>query len=747
MIAALLLIIPLTGILLSCSAALRSEALRDKIYRAELVLVFFLALAALICCLQGNEQALQLPGICALGLSLRLDGFRSLYVLVASFMWLMTGLMSGEYFIHYKNRTRYYLFNQITLFATLGVFMSDDLMTTFIFFEIMSLSSYPWVVHDENEGAMKAGKTYLAIAVFGGMVTLMGLFMAYRCMGSLRFEDFAAARGRADMNLPAALILVGFAAKAGLFPLHIWLPQAHPVAPAPASALLSGVLTKTGVFGMLVICLRLLTGSIPFGNVMLALGLTTMLLGALLALFSTNLKRILACSSMSQIDYITVGISMAMLLGEHGSIPASGAVMHMVNHSILKLTLFMAAGVVYMKLHKLELNDIRGFGRGKPLLHAAFLLGSLGLAGVPLFNVYPSKTLIHEGILEYAHHIGHFSIYNICEWIFLFAAGITTAYMLKIYIALFHQKHPSRQKEFDALNGGYMSRTTSAVLCASMLLIPVLGIFPGILETISRMSEGFTGFHGVSGVHYFSFANLKGGGISLLIGVLLYLIVVRKFLCSRAHGYISVELLNTRPQPSLVQIFMRTVDGLCMAMDHVLENRLFLCWIPDACTALTRCAAELTDGAVLLLRNTLFRSRTEHRHRKHWGYYVFSSVAGHMLNAFVFLLNLSFYRNHPIRIDFVYVLAARVYDHDPEFARATRTVSFGLMLFALGFLVALIYLIVLEAESHFINRAGQSPQQRLSGPFSLLFFFRILRPENMLRRPGAVIVPVKGMIG
>ena len=691
MIAALLLIIPLAGILLSCIAALRSERMRDHIYRAELALVFFLALAAFIGSLRGNIQAIRLPGICGMGLNLCLDGFRSLYVLVASFMWLMTGLMSKEYFAHYKNRTRYYIFNQITLLATLGVFMSDDLMTTFIFFEIMSLASYPWVVHDENEGAMKAGKTYLAIAVFGGMVTLMGLFMAWNRIGSLSFDAFAVARGRSDMILPAALILVGFAAKAGLFPLHIWLPQAHPVAPAPASALLSGVLTKTGVFGMLIISLKLMLGNVPFGNVMLALGLITMLLGALLALFSTNLKRILACSSMSQIGYITVGIAMAVLLGEHGSIPAGGAVMHMVNHSILKLTLFMAAGVVYMNLHKLELNDIRGFGRGKPLLHAAFLLGGLGLAGVPLFNVYPSKTLIHEGILEYAHHLGHFSIYNICEWIFLFAAGITTAYMLKIYIALFHQKHAERQADFDALNGKYMNRITAAVLCASMVLIPLLGIFPGILERFTRMSEGFTGIHGVSGIRYFSLANLKGGGISLLIGVLVYLFVVRKLLYSKNSGYTSVEYKLSLPFGG----FVRAVDGICTAVDHVIENPLFLRWIPDACTALTRCASAITDSIVLVMRRTFFRSRSEHRHRKHWGYLIFANVAGRIMNAFVLLLNLTFYRSHPIHIDFVYVLAARVYDHDPEFARATRTVSFGLLLFALGFLVALVYLLLL----------------------------------------------------
>ena len=111
--------------------------------------------------------------------------------------------------------------------------------------------------------------------------------------------------------------------------------------------------------------------------------------------------------------------------------------------------------------------------------------------------------------------------------------------MLKIYIALFHQNHPVRQKEFEILNGRYMNRTTSAVLCASMILIPVLGIFPDLLEAITHMSADFTGIHGVSDIHYFSLTNLKGGGISLLIGVLVYLLAVRKFLYNRKHGYIA----------------------------------------------------------------------------------------------------------------------------------------------------------------------------------------------------------------
>ena len=185
-----------------------------------------------------------------------LDGFRSVYTLVAAFMWMMTTVFSKEYFKHYHNRNRYYLFMLLTLGATMGVLLSADLFTTFIFFEMMSLTSYVWVAHDEKKDSLRAAETYLAVAVIGGMVMLMGLFMLYHLLGpdGLFIDRMTVAalqcQDKTVLYVAGALICVGFAAKAGAFPLHIWLPKAHPVAPAPASALLSGILTKAGIFGI-----------------------------------------------------------------------------------------------------------------------------------------------------------------------------------------------------------------------------------------------------------------------------------------------------------------------------------------------------------------------------------------------------------------------------------------------------------------------------------------------------------------
>ena len=326
------------------------------------------------------------------GLSFTFGGFQRLYGLVVCFMWLICAMLSPQYFRGHRHLRRYYFFFLICLSFTLGVFLSADLKTTFLFFELMSLGSYVWVVQEETPEALEAGKTYLTIAVLGGLVTLMGLFLLQHLTGTLVLSELkdacAAVTDRTALWWAALCVFFGFAAKAGVFPLHIWLPKAHPVAPAPASALLSGVLTKAGIFGILIVTVYLLPGSRSWGVLVLILGCITMVLGAVMAAFSTNLKYILACSSLSQIGFILVGVAMLTLLGEHNALAAHGTVLYMLNHSLVKLTLFLFAGVVYYNTHQLDLNRIRGFGRGKPLLHGLFLCGACSLAGIPGFLGY-----------------------------------------------------------------------------------------------------------------------------------------------------------------------------------------------------------------------------------------------------------------------------------------------------------------------------------------------------------------------
>lgn len=684
---------------------------RNKTLRSVLVGACGVAVMAGCLLLWTGEKSFTLPGFCGLGLHLRADGFRSLYATVAAFMWMVTGLFAPDYFAHYHNRGRYSFFNLMTLGATLGVFLSDDLYTTFIFFEIMSLTSYTWVAHEETPAAMKAAGTYLAVAVIGGLTTLMGLMMLYHQLGTLSFAALREALSSADETIkravvvPSWLVLFGFAAKAGMFPLHIWLPKAHPVAPAPASALLSGILTKSGVFGVIVLCANVRMGSAAFANALLALAAITMFAGAVLALLSVDLKRTLACSSMSQIGFITVGLSMMVLLGQDGQLAAYGAVLHMVNHSLIKLCLFCCAGVVYMNLHRLSLNDVRGFGRRKPLLHLSFALGALSIACIPpLGSGYNSKSLLHEGILEYIAHVqshgGVWLPYKALEILFLVSGGLTVAYMLKLYICLFWQKHPTRQEEFDAKKR-YMRPLSGCVLLLSAIVLPLLGALPSVLMSpLAERSMPFLAQEPLAHpIHYFSAENLIGAGESIAIGVCVYLFIVRPLLTRNERGvrvyvnrwpaWLDVEELIYRPV--LMKLLPDVLGAVTSWIAGIPESRLVKIVIPQTVTAITRFLCELPEYVTLFLHETVLGKRKPVRPAPVGTRFTYTT--GLWLNRVCGVLNRSILKRHPLPTDHELRMAEARDSIRSIYAACTRSVSFGLLMTGAGLVLICIYLL------------------------------------------------------
>ncbi len=534
---------PMAGAVISYVIGMVHKKGRDLAVNVVTAVEFLVVGWMLYAVFQGQEAAVSTwEGFCGMGISLQFDGFRALYGSVAGLMWLATSLFSREYFAtHYRNRNRYYFFYLMTLGATMGVFLSADLYTTFIFFEIMSFTSYVWVAHDETKEALKAAETYLAVAVIGGMAMLVGLLLLYHTVGTLVIDQLytacAAAGDKTLIIVSGVLMLTGFGAKAGMFPLHIWLPKAHPVAPAPASALLSGILTKSGIFGILVISCNIFRHDPAWGKLILLLGVITMFWGAFLAIFSVNFKRTLACSSMSQIGFILVGIGMICLLGEENAMAVRGTLLHMMNHSLFKLLLFMVAGVIYMNTHKLNLNDLRGWGKDKPLLKLLYLSGALGIGGIPLFSGYISKTLLHESIVEYGKVLAETGVsagwVTAVEWIFLLTGGMTLAYMTKLFVAVFvdkpavkKQTTKEKKKAAKGIRKPYMSRLTAFTLSAVAVILPVFGILPSFtMDKLADLSVSFFAAEGAGSVSYFSLNNLKGALISILIGAVLYLLI------------------------------------------------------------------------------------------------------------------------------------------------------------------------------------------------------------------------------
>lgn len=622
---------------------------------------------------RGQTLAFTLEHFCVMGLSLAANGFTVLYAWIAGLLFFVTAVFSLSYFREKRSVPRYVFFTLLTLSAVIGVFLSDQLLTTIVFFEVMSLSSYPWVAHEETPGALRAAQTYLWIAVIGGLCLLIGMLLLPREVLAIRYSTGTAiAEGVAPprLMLPAALMLLGFGAKAGAFPLHVWLPKAHPVAPAPASALLSGILLKTGVFGIMLLSLRFLREIVTWHALIFWLGVTTMLIGAVLALLSVEMKRILACSSMSQIGFILLGVGLVGLLGERGGAAAQGVVTHMINHSLFKLMLFLCAGAVALRARSLKLNELRGFGRGKPMLHFLFLSGMLGIAGIPLWSGFASKTLLHEAFTEYIRLSGGAGLYAAAEWLFVLAGGLTLAYMLKLYLCLFWARG---ERETDGKP--LFSRGSTALLTLCAAAVWAIGLFPSaVLGGIGRLCAEFFQTEAVP-VDVFTGESLGMAALTVGVGLLIYLLLVRGWLSEKTEN----GLVYVDRKPAWLdledRVYRPALKGLLAAVSVCF-------WALSSLPELV-----IAGGRRLLLHVRAWRVPMPGGNR-------FTSAAGGFLNGIVLLLNKTVRRKNPLDIDFSCVLAAGNEELSRSMRRVKRSMSYSLLLFCVGLFLLLFYLVL-----------------------------------------------------
>ncbi len=688
------------------------------------------------------------------------SGFHALYSIIAIIMWAGAALFSAEYLYKTEehesalnrgpdglrpkslSRRIYYISMFITFFATVMIFLSNDLYTLFIFFEIMSLTSYIWVAFEQDKESLRAASTYLAVAVIGGLVMLMGIFMLYNLAGTLDITELReycapvmkyaiserAFRGREgasflgevgnryrDMFIAGLCLLFGFGAKAGAFPLHIWLPKAHPVAPAPLSALLSGILTKTGIFGCFILSCNIFIADDLWGCIVLITGLLTMLAGAVLAVFSVNIKRTLACSSVSQIGFILTGLGMYSLLGKEGNLAISGALLHAVNHSLFKLVLFLAAGAVFMNAHSLNLNDIRGFGRNKRVLKAAFASGALGIAGVPFFSGYISKTLIHEAILEYheglsskemvSYILSPASVKRV-EWIFIFSGACTVAYMLKLFISVFVEKNSdeTRQKEYDEMGDSYMTGLSKAVLILPAIIFPLFGTFPGIFMNRIALWCSELLNTGPLTVSYFSLENLKGGVISIVLGVIIYFFVIRGLLTDVKKGetiFLGDLVMETEVmEASYIDKVMAREDFEYvnrwpekLDLEELVYRPILLKVLPAAFGFVCRVLDSIVDFIVVVLRKTVFKD-SEIPCELSEGNNL-TLLLGNAADLMERILNRTIYRRNPREhVDHPHAYAMKYEELMENEVIILRSMSFGLILFCLGLMVTVIYLLL-----------------------------------------------------
>ena len=571
----------------------KKEEIRD--YFLWIVTAMVLASTLL---LRGEYKFLA-EGFSALSISLQWGGLHSVLAVMTAFVWLVIMVVSKTYLKEHQNKNRYYFFIMMTLGAVMGVFLSADLYTTFLFFEIMSFTSYILIIHTNTKENFYAAYTYLAFAVIGGLVTLTGIFLLYNITGTLVFSELKEALVTLEnKNMAYAtgiLILFGFAAKAGMFLVHTWLIEAYTQAPTTVTAILSCILSKTGIYGILILGGILFLHDETWGMTLVYFGIFTLLCGGILAIYSIDLKKILACSSMSQIGFILVGIGMQGVLGEHNVLAVEGSILHMVNHTIVKLILFLTAGILFMNIKSLNLNDIKGYGRGKPFLMSVFLMGALGVMGIPLWNGYISKTLIHESIVEkilLLEQAGKSTVeMQTIEYLFLIGGGFTVAYMTKIFVAVFVEKPKQKQYCKKYING-----ILKAVLGFCAILPSLFGIFPHLIQdNIAKLSRGFVyGQPPEHTIEYFSWINLKGAVISLAIGSIIYIVWIRMILMKKTkEGSVYID-----KWPNQWNIQKQIYEPI------VLQLLPFL----GALTA--RVIGSVTEGFIVFCQITIFNNKT-----------------------------------------------------------------------------------------------------------------------------------------
>ncbi|MBM7869075.1 formate hydrogenlyase subunit 3/multisubunit Na+/H+ antiporter MnhD subunit [Clostridium pascui] len=521
-----IILIPFIGSFIGFIIGRKEEKWRD-VFNIVMTGFNFLLITSLYKNVMNGKIEIFIPNIMGTGLQFKLDMFRYIFVWLTALIWLLVTIYSTQYLISYKNRNRYYLFFMLTYWSTLGIFISQNFLNLFTFFEIMSLTSYPLIIHDEDKYSHEAGETYIIMAVTGGLVLLMGLFLLYNYTQTLDIYELRYLLK--DMGnikyVITGLIIFGFGIKAGMIPLHIWLPKAHPAAPAPASAILSGVLLKTGIFGILITAEIIVPGDIYVSLVLLILGFLTMFIGGFLAMFQRNIKRILAYSSMSQMGYIIVGIALVGMLQEHKGIALYATLYHIINHMIFKVLLFMGAGIIYMALHELSINGIGGFGRNKKILKIAFLIGLCGIIGMPGFNGFISKNMLHHALSEAVHLYGGFWL-HFGEVIFTISSAFTTAYLLKLFIAVFIEKS---NQEIDNIKMKITGRALASMSVLAFITV-FIGIYPQfIMKILDKAVETFNIYHKVD-VHFYTIENIKSSFTSIGLGVLIYVFFIRKVL-------------------------------------------------------------------------------------------------------------------------------------------------------------------------------------------------------------------------
>jgi multicomponent Na+:H+ antiporter subunit D len=483
-----MIVFPVFGAL---AAGIPTES-NDRLRNPLAVIVSLISAAAMIIILfeyvnTGGWEILLHQIAPGLEIKLRVDPLAAVFGGTAAILWFFATLYSTGYMAHEHNRRRYFIFYLLSLGMTMGVALSANLLTLYLFYEFLTIFTFPLVIHENNEEAKKAGIRYIIYSFVGAGLILIGLIITYGNVGTLEFVR----GGIVDLSTGSLLLwqitfacfIFGFGVKAAIMPLHAWLPSAM-AAPTPVSALLHAVaVVKSGVFGILrsmysIFGIAALVG-LQMGYFVAALVSVTILVASVIAMQQDVLKRRLAYSTISQLGYITLGAGLLNTIG------LAGGLLHIINHALLKITLFFCAGAIITVTGKKKISELNGLGKQMPLTMIAFTIAAIGMIGIPPVNGFISKWYLVQASLESG------------AWIFVVvligSALLNAAYFLPIVIAAFF-----KEGDFQAVKG------PEAPLS---MLVPILVLIAGCLVVGTNLQLTVPYFENIAEYLFFTGGN------------------------------------------------------------------------------------------------------------------------------------------------------------------------------------------------------------------------------------------------
>jgi len=403
------------------------------------------------------------------------DNVSRLFAVVVTVVWMLAGFYAFEYMKHEKEEKRYFGFYLLVFGVLYALVFAGNMVTYYLFYEMMTLLSMPLVLHSKTKEAIMGGLKYLFYSLFGAYMVLFGIYFLNKYALTLNFTaggalDMQAAAGNEGILLVAAFaMIIGFGVKAGMFPLHAWLPTAHPVAPAPASAVMSGIIVKMGVLGMLRVVYYLFGADFIRGtwvqSVWLVLSLITVFMGSMLAYREKVMKKRLAYSTVSQVSYILFG--MALLVPEG----LTGSLLHVVFHAVIKSALFLCAGAIIYKTGKTSVDELKGIGKEMPITIWCYTFASAALIGIPPASGFISKWHLAIGALDSG--ISTFSWLG--PVVLLVSALLTAGYLLPITVNGFLPGADFDYEKLEKKEPVKMMVIPIVILAVQAIL---LGVFP-----------------------------------------------------------------------------------------------------------------------------------------------------------------------------------------------------------------------------------------------------------------------------